>query len=315
MDEEQRTRLTELGGGGIRFDCPMYEYTTFRVGGNVEALYAAQKLDELRRVISYLGRQDIPYLVVGKGSNLLVTDGGLQGVAIILQGELAAIEKSKRTPAEVRAGGGMTLGGLLAYCRGEGLSGLEFLTGIPGTVGGAVAMNAGAFGKETGDVVQDVLTVTPRGDLEAQSRSDLDFSYRRSSLAQGALVVRVTFQLRAQSPERIARRTADYLTMRKMKQPLEYPSGGSVFRNPPNGYAGKLIEGVGLKGRRIGGAMISSKHANFIVNLGGAKAADILALMNLARERVKEETGIELEPEIRVVGRSNSDLNQTSGAR
>ena len=180
--------------------------------------------------------------------------------------------------------------------------GLEFLAGIPGTVGGAVAMNAGAWGKSTGDVVTGVEILTADGERVTMNRSELQFGYRRAVLPIGSVVVKAQFKGTPDRPEAIGERIRDYLERRKATQPLEYPSAGSVFKNPPDDYAGRLIEKAGLKGTRIGGAMISDKHANVIVNVGGASAQDVLALMETARQKVREQTGIDLEPEIKVVG-------------
>lgn len=302
MDERQRKELANIGGEEVRFNCPMSQYTTFRVGGKVEALYLTQELHGLKRMVSYLREENIPCLAVGKGSNLLVRDGGLKGVVIILKGGLATVEKNGKNDQIVLAGGGLGIGELVSYCTRTGLGGLEFLAGIPGTVGGAVAMNAGAFGKDMGSMVKEIQILTDEGALIAKDRSQLKFSYRELAIPKGAVIVGVRFELDKEDPESISQRVEDYVTRRKAKQPLEYPSGGSVFKNPPNDYAGRLIEEAGLKGRRIGGAMISPKHANFIVNTSNARADDILALIDLVREKVMEESGIELEPEIKVVG-------------
>ena len=268
----------------------------------MDAICFTKELKELQQLVSYLSKENILYLVVGRGSNLLVRDGGFEGVVIIMQGELATIEQNERNDQVVLAGGGLNLSELVKDCGYKGLGGLEFLAGIPGTVGGAVAMNAGAFGKDIGSVVEEIQTVTPQGELATRNCSELDFSYRELSLAQGTVIIRAGFQCIQESPEIVSRKVAGYLAKRKATQPLEYPSAGSVFRNPPNDYAGRLIEKAGLKGRRVGGAMISPKHANYIVNTGGAIAEDVLTLMNLAKGKVKKDTGIELEPEIKVVG-------------
>ena len=302
MDERQRTDLVKIGRNEIRFDCPMNQYTTFRVGGKAEAIYFTKALKELQRMLSYLGRENIPYLVVGKGGNLIVRDGGFKGVVIILQGEMAAIEHDANNDHIIQAGGGLGIAEALMHCKKNGWGGLEFLAGIPGTVGGAVAMNAGAFGKDIGSMVQKIQIVTYHGELATKNRRQLNFSYRELAIPEGTVIVKVSFELNHETPEIVSNRVADYLSKRKTTQPLEFPSGGSVFKNPPNDYAARLIERAGLKGKEIGGAMISPKHANFIVNTGGARAKDILALMDLTREMVKEETGVELEPEIRVVG-------------
>ena len=302
MDERDRRSLKEIGGEWIRFQCPMSQYTTFRVGGRVDAIYFTQNLSNLKRMVKYLSGEGIPYLVVGRGSNLLVKDGGLQGVVIMLQGELASFEQDEKNNRIIAAGGGLSIVEFLSHCKLMGLGGLEFLAGIPGTVGGAVAMNAGAFGKDMGSITQDIEMVTEQGDLVVMDQSQINFSYRTASIPRGAVIVKARFELNKEDPDTIAQRIAEYMSRRKAKQPLEYPSGGSIFKNPPNDYAGRLIENAGLKGKRIGKALISPKHANFIVNTGGAKAEDILALMDLIRKKVREETGIELEPEIKVVG-------------
>jgi UDP-N-acetylmuramate dehydrogenase len=280
----------------------MDQYTTFRIGGKVDALYFTRQLRELQKTVSYLTKEHIAYLVVGRGSNLLVKDGGFKGVVIIMGGELAGIEENKKDKQILMAGAGLGLAQLLNHCTRRGLGGLEFLAGIPGSVGGAVTMNAGAFGKDMGSVVQQIHVVTRDGELATRNRSELNFSYRELSVPKGTVVIRAKFRLVDENPEVVAKRLKDCLAKRKTTQPLEYPSAGSVFKNPPNNYAGRLIEEAGLKGKRVGGAMISPKHANYIVNTGGASADDVLALMELARKRVREQTGIVLEPEIRVVG-------------
>lgn len=303
MNKTQKNNLVSLTGEKLSFDASMDQYTTFHVGGKSEALYKADDLEELRRVIVYLSKERIPYLVLGRGSNLLVKDKGIEGLVIQLKGALAAIEQKSTKDLTILAGAGLSLGDLLTYCRSAGLGGLECFAGIPGTVGGAVVMNAGAFGEAFGSRVQEIQMIIPSGGLVKRNRTQLRFSYRRLEMEKGAVTVRVKLKLYRQTEEKVAARIADYLKRRKLSQPLEYPSAGSVFKNPPNEYAGRLIEDAGLKGKRIGSAMISEKHANFIVNTGGAKAKDILDLLNLAREAVKKQTGIELEPEIKIVGK------------
>lgn len=302
MDRRQKEELVRLGGEGVGFDCPMDQYTTFRVGGEVEVLYEAKELERLRGLIAYLSKEHIPYLAVGNGSNLLVKDAGLEGVVVLFRGPLAAIEQREGDDATIVAGGGATLVDLLTYCGDSGMGGLEFLAGIPGTVGGATAMNSGAFGYEIGARVSEIGVITPQGEVVVRDRSQLEFSYRGLRLEKGEVIVRAVLELCREDREVVRKRIEDYRMRRKESQPLGYPSAGSAFRNPPDDYAGRLIEEAGLKGRRIGGAMISHKHANFIINIGGAKAEDILALLCLAREKVRKETGIKLEPEIRVVG-------------
>jgi UDP-N-acetylmuramate dehydrogenase len=272
------------------------------VGGKAEVLCPIESRDQLQAVMAFLREEKIVHLVLGRGSNLLVKDGGFGGVVIALKGSLATIEKRLSGDRILVAGGGLGIAELLHYCQAEGLKGLEFLAGIPGTVGGAVAMNAGAWGKDMAEWVRHVELVMPAGDVVTMNRGELRFSYRQSSMPHGAVIVRVGLALEQDRPEVVEEKVTAYLKERKEKQPLEYPSAGSIFKNPSHDTAGRLIERAGLKGKKIGGAMISLKHANWIVNTGEAKTGDILALMQLARQKVKEQTGIDLEPEIRVVG-------------
>jgi UDP-N-acetylmuramate dehydrogenase len=299
MDDRQKRELSRILDNDVRFDCPMGPYTTLRVGGTAEALCAVKDVSQLKELLSFANKEKFPYLVVGKGSNLLVKDRGLKGLALLLKGEIEGVEEKEGT---LHAGGGLGLGELVRFSQRRGLAGLEFLAGIPGTVGGAVAMNAGAWGKSAGDVVTAVEILAADGASVVMSRSELRFGYRRAALPVGAVVVKAHFKGTEDRPEAIGERIRSYLERRKAGQPMDYPSAGSVFKNPPQDFAGRLIESVGLKGKRVGGAMISDKHANVIVNVGGASAEDIFALMETARQRVKEQTGIDLEPEIRVVG-------------
>jgi UDP-N-acetylmuramate dehydrogenase len=302
MDKRHKEALIRLSGDKVVFNCPMAQYTTMGVGGASEALYKADELDELRLLIAFLNSEHIPYLIIGRGSNLLIKDNGFEGVAILLKGSLAGIERKDGDDLTVLAGAGLPLVDLITFCRNSGLGGLECFAGIPGTVGGAVIMNAGAFGNEFGSRVQTLEMITREGNLIQKDRAQLMFSYRRLEIEDGQVAVRARIILERESKEVVTGRIADYLKKRKIGQPMEYPSSGSVFKNPPSQYAGRLIEQAGLKGMRIGGAMISEKHANFIVNTGNASARNILDLIFLAQSKVKEQTGIELEPEIKIVG-------------
>jgi UDP-N-acetylmuramate dehydrogenase len=191
---------------------------------------------------------------------------------------------------------------MMNACIQNGLGGIEFLAGIPGTAGGAVVMNAGAHGRETGDVLESVTIVVPGGDVVERPAGDLTFSYRACRLPQGAVVTGARFHVEREGRKVVSERVNAHLERRRRALPQGFPSAGSVFRNPEGGFAGRLVDEAGLKGRRIGGAMISPVHGNVIVNTGGATAGDILALVNLAREEVLRRTGVELEPEIRVAG-------------
>jgi UDP-N-acetylmuramate dehydrogenase len=303
MNEGERKKLTDLLGNKVAFDQPMAQWTTFRVGGKADGLCIVEDLPTLRKVLAYAKATGTPYLVAGRGSNLLVRDQGIEGLVLILSGPLATVETEGKEGDRIGAGAGLHLSDLLKACRTQGLGGLEFLAGIPGAVGGAVAMNAGAWGKETAEVVHDLEILSASGELTRIKRADLRFSYRELRMPEGGVIVKAAFQCTRTSSGEVEETMRRYLELRKKSQPLEHASAGSVFRNPPGDFAGRLIDEAGMKGVRIGGAMISPKHANFIVNTGGAKAADVLALMDLARKRVREETGVELQPEIKVVGR------------
>ncbi|MCG6878793.1 MAG: UDP-N-acetylmuramate dehydrogenase [Deltaproteobacteria bacterium] len=302
MDRHQKTTLERLAGKGIRFHYPMHQLTTYQVGGPVEVLWEARDLMTLKEVIRFLSAESIPYGVLGKGSNLLVTDNGIDGVMILLKGSLATINQGPEDSL-VWAGGGVHLTDLMKWCRQKGMSGLEFMAGIPGTVGGAVVMNAGAFGQEVGEKVKTIQFVVSGGTAVLMNRSDLEFSYRRLHVHKGSAVVNACFQLSRSTPDKVAEKMGDFLRTRKETQPHGAPSAGSVFKNPPGDHAGRLIDQAGLKGRKIGGAMVSEKHANYILNMGSATARDILSLMELVHFEVKRTSGINLEPEIKIVGK------------
>jgi len=302
MDKRHKEHLIRLTGNKISFDCPMAQYTTWQVGGNGEALFKADNAEKLRQVITYLNKESISYFPIGRGSNLLIKDEGVEGLVILLTGSLAAIKQEKNENLTILTGAGLPLADLIAHCRASGLGGLEYFAGIPGTVGGAIAMNAGAFRKQFGDRVVDIQIITPEGSLEIRDKAQLNFTYRHFEIEQGTMIINARLKIDRESEDVVARRISDILKKRKQNQPLDYPSAGSVFKNPQDEYAGRLIENAGLKGKKIGGAMISEKHANFIVNTGGAKAKDILDLIDLTQTEVKKQTGVELEPEIKVIG-------------
>jgi len=303
MNREQREVLSHLAGENIQFRCSMADHTTFKAGGTIEALLYVEKVENLLATVPFLQREGIPWFVLGRGSNLVVMDGDVPGVAIRLKGTFDTIQEEDPQEQVVMAGAGGSLGRLLEFCRGKGFGGTEFLAGIPGTVGGAAMMNAGAFGRDMSSVISGLEMVTPEDGLVKRGRDALSFSYRKLESAEDGVVTRVRLKLEKSTTPEVAGRIRDYLGRRKRTQPLEYPSAGSIFKNPVGNHAGRLLEEAGLKGKKCGGAMISTKHANWIVNTGGARAQDILELMALARERVMEKTGIELEPEIKVIGR------------
>jgi UDP-N-acetylmuramate dehydrogenase len=302
MNAQTRERIRAIGGEAVSYDMPMSHYTTFGVGGNAEAVFRAMSLEGLQEMVGYLKRQEISYLVVGCGSNLLVGDEGFKGVVILLNGGLASIEAYTVEEPCVRAGAGIALNTVVNFCAERGLSGLEFLAGIPGTLGGGVAMNVGAWGKEIKDVITEIRVLTAEGAVQSISRGKLRFQYRGLDLPERDIILNVSLSLSLDQPSSVKQKVFSYMDDRKKRQPMDTRSAGSVFKNPEGDYAGRLIEAAGLKGKRIGGAMISTKHANFIVNTGGASAADILALMDLVKETVRQMFDVELIPEIRRVG-------------
>ena len=303
MDDHIKQRMREIGGEAILFDVPAREYTTFRTGGNVEAMYRAGNLQGLKHMVAFLADEGIPYLVMGSGSNLLVRDGGFDGVAIILDGSLASVEDCTVAEPSILAGAGLKVHRLVEYCSEKGLAGVEFMAGIPGTLGGAVAMNSGSWGKEIGEVISEVTVLTAGEIIETRDRLSLAFTYRELDLPPGDIILNAKLGLRFDKPAVIKKRIASYLKQRKERFPLDMPSAGSIFKNPEGGYAGRLIDAAGLKEKAIGGAMISPKHANFIVNTGKSSASDIVGLMDLATVKVKEAFNIQLIPEIKVVGK------------
>jgi len=277
---------------------PMARHTSFQVGGPADLLVVPEDLGDLKAALAFARSGHLPVLVLGSGSNTLVRDGGIRGMVILP----SAFRELTRDGAEVTAGAGVRVSRLLAFCSKQGLTGLEILSGVPGTVGGAVWGNAGAWGGSVADHLARVHVVTGDGEDLVLKRDAVPFAYRYSGLPKGSVVVGATFALEPGDPVVIRQQISRWLVRRNATQPVEFRSAGSIFKNPPGDYAGRLVEVAGVKGTRIGQAVISEKHGNFFVNLGGARAADVLALVQLARERVRETAGIDLELEIRVVG-------------
>ncbi len=307
MNGRQRARLAASGLAGLRFDAPMAEYCTLRAGGPAAAMIDVQSVEELRRLLALLAKEGIKFLVIGRGSNLLVADSGYSGAIIRLKGEFdaLAVQDRGRDFAMIKVGAGCALGKLVSWCSGQGLAGLEFLVGIPGSVGGAVRMNAGAWGQETGARLSGIELVDKKGQFRQIVAAELRLSYRNLALADSefgsGMITVAWFRLPADEPEHIRDRCAAYLERRKGKQPAGAASAGSFFKNPPGDFAGRLIEAAGLKGASCGAAMISPVHGNFLVNNGGATAADILALAERAQAEVFVRFGIRLEPEVKII--------------
>jgi UDP-N-acetylmuramate dehydrogenase len=281
-------------------DYPMARLTTFKIGGPVDLLAEPVNLDQLQQVVRFCQTERIPWIVLGLGSNLLVRDKGLRGVAIKLGGEFAQWSVADN---RISAGTAVPLADLSRAMVAVGLSGLEFACGIPGGIGGAVYMNAGAYDGEISRVVAEVEAFDPDQGLIRYDRAAMEFGYRKSRLQVGRqIATKVVFELQPSDAAEIDAKVAALTCRRETKQPLELPSAGSVFRRPAGYYVGPLIEQAGLKGYRIGGAQVSLKHAGFIVNVGGATAQDVLDLIGHIRTVIQTRHGIDLAPEIKVIG-------------
>ncbi len=278
---------------------PMSCHTTFRVGGPADVLFLPESGGDVARALAAAKALGVEAYVIGNGSNLIVRDGGVRGLVIGLGEGMSAVSREGNV---VAAQAGATLARVSAFAQGEGLSGLEFASGIPGTLGGGCAMNAGAYGGQLSDCLIDA-TVLVNGEEQTWTAQDMAMGYRTSRpLREGGVVLSARFRLTPDDPQAILARMKELNARRRDKQPLNYPSAGSTFKRPEGHFAGALIEGAGLKGRRVGGAQVSEKHAGFIVNTGGATAADILALIRVVQDAVRAKDGVELETEVRIIG-------------
>ena len=309
MDKRQRDNFSSWWQGRVLWDVDMAAYSTLRAGGRAAALVDVHSREELRNLLGRLEAEQISCRVIGRGSNILVSAQGYPGVIIRLQGELKEItpQAGHDEPGGsvvIMAGAGCSMAALVSWCTRHGLTGLEYMAGIPGSVGGAVRMNAGAWGHEIGDRLHDVECIDYSGRLYRVPLSGLTLSYRRLALKEGdperMVIVSAAFALEAGDAGLIRRRCRDYLERRRGKQPAGVASAGSFFKNPAGDSAGRLIEAAGLKGVRCGQAMVSPVHANFIVNTGGATAADIMALMQRVQKGVFDRFGVRLEPEVQI---------------
>lgn len=278
----------------------MKNYTSFKVGGPAELFLSPEDVGQTAKLVCFCEKEEIPVFVLGKGSNLLVSDRGIKG-AVIYTGKQCGISLTDENT--VRAQSGASLAQLCTFALENSLSGLEFAYGIPGTVGGAVFMNAGAYGGEMKDVLLNSEYVSTDGTSGELDNEAMELSYRHSAYENSNLVITAaSVRLAPADRNEIKSTMNDILARRKEKQPLEYPSAGSTFKRPEGNFAGALIEQCGLKGVSVGGAQVSEKHAGFIINRGGATAADILSLIKHVQARVKAQTGVSLETEIRLIG-------------
>lgn len=291
-------RLSQIvGKDNVLVDEPMSEHTTFKVGGPADIFVTPDDADELADVLEACHEADVPYFVLGCGSDLLVSDEGYRGVIISMTEEFIGVSVDGREMS-CQAGVGLREASEMA-CE-LGLSGLEFACGIPGSIGGACYMNAGAYNGCIADVLKSVRVLLPDGTVDTLSVEELDLGYRKSRIAdEGMVVLSATFLLKPADPEEIREVMDDLTRRREEKQPLELPSAGSTFKRPEGYFAGKLISDAGLKGWQSGGAAVSTKHAGFVVNVGGATAADVHAVIEHVQDEVERQFGVRLEPEVR----------------
>ena len=303
VGEELRRKIINRVSGRVLFDERMCNHTSMGVGGKVDILFYPHGVKEVEEAVSVLVAEDIPFLAVGNCTNLLVGDGGYRGCLISLM-DLQRFEINEESDGSVSlyAESGVPLSRIVEASVKESLEGLEFCAGIPGSVGGGVWMNAGAYGREMKDTIGSVVVVNGNGKRKQIEREDLHFEYRGLDLPESTVITGATFDLLKGQKEEIQRRVADILNARRDKHPLGERSAGSVFKNPPSSPAGRIIDEVGLKGTKSGRAMISEKHGNFIVNLGGATTEDILTLIDIIKKRVFVEKGIKLETEVKIIG-------------
>ena len=299
MERDYKKGAKGLIEGRVLFDAPMRQFTSIKVGGPADSLFFPKDVDELRKLVRYARRKSIPFFILGKGTNLVVRDKGVRGWVISLTQGMKKIQLNGEV---VEAEGGLPLQRLVQFTLQKGLTGLEPFFGIPGTVGGGLAMNAGAWGAELKDVLRSITLMKDDGEVVERSRPRLKFSYRRLDLPSSWIILKGRFQLKKGKKEEILERVKSYSEMRERTQPLDSPSAGSIFKNPKEGPAGKWIEEAGLKGFRMGQAMISDRHANFIINLGKATAGEVIDLMELVERKIYEKKGISLEREVKVVG-------------
>lgn len=287
----------------LRRDEPLSRHTSMRVGGPADLFAEVGDDRELAGAIRLAWREGLPIFLLGGGTNLVVADRGVRGLTVKLGRPLgAAIWAEEGGVVAVEVGGAANLKRLVVESMERGLAGLEFAEGIPGTVGGGIRMNAGAFGGELSEVVEWVEGVDRDGERLRLARRDLAFGYRRLDLPAGFVVTRVRMGLRPGDPAEIERRAAEARRKRSRHQPVGHPNAGSIFKNPPGDFAGRLLELAGLKGLRVGNAAISARHANFIVNLGGARSAEVRELMVRMRDAVWRRRGVRLQPEVKLVG-------------
>lgn len=291
--------ITITGRENVKLKEPLSRHTTLRIGGPADFFVEPQNENQLQKVLTLCRRSGAEWFLIGNGSNLLVPDIGFHGVVVSLQKHMGAVTVDG---SGITVQAGALLSVLAKAAADYSLEGLAFASGIPGTVGGAIMMNAGAYGGEIGQICDQVRVLEPDGTIHTYQNKEMQFSYRHSRLMESSgIVVSAHFQLKPGNQEQIRSMMADYNSRRREKQPLEYPSAGSTFKRPPGHYAAKLIEDAGLKGYRVGGIEVSEKHSGFVVNKNHGTAEDMIALMEHVKMTVREKFGVALEPEVQIL--------------
>ncbi len=298
--EKIKNLISEKILGEVSLNYGLLEHTSFKIGGAAELYVCPNNLMELLTVLNILKENGVAYFLLGAGSNLLIGDGGVRG-AVIKLGD--GFDYAHAKGDYILAGAGVSLAKLAAEAKNAELTGLEFASGIPGTLGGAIFMNAGAYGGEMKDVITEVSYIDSDGSVKTVSGAECDFGYRRSMFSDGdKIIISAKLTLKKGKKEEIIAAMRELNARRKEKQPLEYPSAGSTFKRPEGHFAGALIEEANLKGFAIGGAQVSKKHAGFVINTGGATAKDVADLIKYVQKTVYEKSGVMLEPEVKIIG-------------
>lgn len=296
LDREKLLAITD----NVIFDEDMKKHTSFRIGGTADAFVSVTSALEIEKIICFCADTETPYMIMGNGSNILVSDKGIRGVVIHIGNGMS---KCRIEGCDVYADAGILMSALSKKFLEANLTGFEFASGIPGTLGGGIFMNAGAYGGELKDIIESVTFICPDGIIKTETAENLGFAYRRSMFTEGGYVIlSCKLRLREGNYEDIKAMMADFNSRRTEKQPLNLPSAGSTFKRPEGYFAGKLIQDAGLMGYSIGGAQVSEKHAGFVVNTGGASAADVTNLIKHIQNTVNEKFGVWLEPEVRLAG-------------
>ncbi len=294
----------EIFKGEMKFNEPLSAHTSLRIGGPVDVMVFPEDPLSLKNVMLVAEKENIPVFVIGAGTNLLAPDGRIEGIAVSLKAfrSIELTRESDENNVVLYAGSGVPLPMLVNFARKYGYSGIEALAGIPGHVGGAVYMNAGSFGTEIKDVIVSVAIMNLHGGIVILDRDKLDFSYRSFNLPAGSIILSANIILRRDDPAEVDRRTREFISRKKAAQPLGELSAGCVFKNPPGDSAGRLIDAAGCKGMKTGGVEVSRVHANYFINKGGATCRDFIELMETVKAKVKANSGIDLEPEVKIVG-------------